>query len=345
MEFLTKSKSMRVTSALPSIEPRSPVVAPKRAFTLIELLVVIAIIAILAAMLLPALSRAKCKAQAIHCLNNAKQLSLAVITYTGDFVELFPPNPDDGNVNNPPHEWVGGQVGGGWPGRAAAANTFDQNTLLNPNTSAIANYVNKSPGIFQCPSDPRIGPAAAGNPNAGQLIHAVRSVSMNQGVGSICDGYSPPACPGHSGPPHNPVNGPWLTGSQGGCGGSPRNMHDAPWATFGKTTDFHTVGPSQIFMTTDESYYSINDGALAVAAGSAQGTLTPEWVDWPAAYHCGSGVFSFCDGHGELHKFITGTLNDDVGGAYTMDLTPQNDADWLWVAMHATHNVQTGIPF
>jgi prepilin-type N-terminal cleavage/methylation domain-containing protein len=335
---------MRVTGALPSIEPRSPVLSPKRAFTLIELLVVIAIIAILAAMLLPALARAKQKAQAIHCLNNAKQLCLAVITYTGDFVELFPPNPDDGNVNTPPHEWVAGQAGGGWPGKAASANTFDQTAIINQNESAIANYVNKSPGIFQCPSDPRIGPAPAGNPQAGQLVRAARSVSMNQGVGSICNAYEPGTCAGHSGPPMNPVNGPWLTGAGGGCT-SGRNMHDAPWATFGKTTDFHTVGPSQIFMTTDESYYSINDGALAVAAGSATGTLTPEWVDWPAAYHANSGCFSFCDGHGELHKWITGTLNEDVGGAFLMDLNAQNDADWLWLVEHATHNVQTGIPF
>ena len=83
---------------------------PRRAFTLLELLVVIAIIAILAAMLLPVLSRAKQQAQGASCLNNGKQLMIALHLYTGENNDFFPPNPDDGNIN-PGYNWCSGNAG------------------------------------------------------------------------------------------------------------------------------------------------------------------------------------------------------------------------------------------
>ena len=80
----------------------------RRAFTLIELLVVVAIIGILAALLFPALSKGKQKAQGVYCLNNGKQMIAALRMYADDFADWLPPNPEDSHSRN---LWIGGDIG------------------------------------------------------------------------------------------------------------------------------------------------------------------------------------------------------------------------------------------
>jgi len=146
------------------------------AFTLIELLVVLAIIAILAALLLPALTKAKIKAQGIQCMSNNKQLTLAWIMYAHEFGDNLVWN----DLTQTGSGWVRGMLD--YNGN----NPDNTNTvwLTDPQYAKLAPYTAQTAGVYKCPADKSTVTIA------GLRYPRVRSISMSQAMNSRNDWLS-----------------------------------------------------------------------------------------------------------------------------------------------------------
>jgi len=299
---------------LPEIHGRHFAPHPVRhAFTLIELLVVIAIIGILAALLLPVLGKAKGRAQGAACLNQGKQMMTAMLLYTTENNELFPPNPDDGNTNVG-YNWCPGSAGIGGP------QEFDPDVLEDPARSLLIGYLGGNANIFRCPADQRMGPYQGTKPAfIGQIVPAARTFSMSQAVGTIDPGYDATEFSGsgyvHSGAPNLPVNGPWLNNLF-------THRRNSPWHTFGKSSDIHAPGPSGLWVLLDEDAKGLNDAAFAF------GMESPEWFDAPGTYHDGGCGFAFADGHSETHRWMNRAEKQSNRFVIT---DPSDQKDWEWM--------------
>jgi prepilin-type N-terminal cleavage/methylation domain-containing protein len=271
-----------------------------RAFTVIELLVVVTLISVIAALLLPALSRAKDQARRVRCTSNERQLYLAWATYAGDYAEKLAANGAvDGSSPVPAGVllWVKG-----------GSHSFAQG-LINPaclagsTNAAFAPYL-KALAIFRCPSDDYFTTFGTGSDPGGwgEPMQTLRSYSMNCYVGQV---------------------------------DSIADYLSSNYFTFRKTTDFVALPPARTFLFQEVNPANICFPAFVVRP---TGFDIDGFFHYPATRHQRASVIGWADGHTDTHRwtdertFLCKAPPDIIG-----HWTPcPNNADLNWIRERTT---------
>lgn len=265
-----------------------------------ELLVVVVVIAILAALLLPVLSRAKARALGFQCLNNNRQLMVAWRMYVEDSHDRLP------SAKGGPYAWMTGNLD------YNPNNPSNWDPTVDIMKSPLWPGCGRNTTIFKCPSDTSTVTVA------GKNLPRVRSISMLNWVG------------GRGNTAGNPDTMGWSNTKLGTTSGEYRVYYRMP--------DMQTPGPAQVFVFVEEPMDRINDGFFVTDMLTYPRT-TDDICDFPAQYHNSGANFSFGDGHCQAKKWTTSLLlAAPAANTVRTYPTPLNsfNQDVFWLMDHAT---------
>ncbi|MBX3733145.1 MAG: type II secretion system protein [Verrucomicrobiae bacterium] len=285
------------------------IVRGRFAFSLIELLVVIAVIAILAGLLLPALSRARRTVLSGACQSNLRQLTLGWLLYAGDHRGLLPENPGGVYTIGIDHRranWVDGymmyesDVQEAFS-RSLPPESTNSQLLMKPGPGRLG-YSYLSPGVFRCPGDKSfVVLNGAKHPR-------VRSYSMNcvMGTGFYYREFM------------------WSENGDG-------NPLQYDYLTLDQVAEH---APMELFVFGEKHDDQVHDGRFQV---SHWADPVGGWAEFPSWRHKRSANFSFADGHVDNHRWVNpATLIPIQRRGRWGGFLQKTRQDWTWLRDHSS---------